>query len=534
VARWWNTARAAGRWRLAYEGSLALGVAAVTTVASLASGNTAPTLAAGFALSTLVLVPLRLRYPAGALVAAAAIGAIANTQTTLLLFVLSVSAGYRMSSFPRAALAFAGVLLSQLGRWWWADLWYWPFALLGTSSFLMVDLLPAVVAQMVSQRRQLLAGMHERNAYLRDQQAVVAERARARERDRIARELHDSLGNRLTLITLYAGALGTAPAGQREETVDLLRATSATAMAELRQILGILHQSDRSEDADANLSLDGLDQLVDAARSTGTRVTLRSEGTSGQLPSIVEHAAYRTAQEGVTNALRHARGAAVRITMRYEPDAVVVEVVNGPGAPHDTPTTGQGLIGLAERVRLAGGVLYHGWEPDAGFRLAATLPLAVRPPEPHPAEPAGARTPARAPTPDPTPTPATDDVSHHLHRSAQRSRAWLLALSAGIVALVCGLCAGTVGLVVHHQTVSPATFDALRVGQDEDLVRTQLPERSAAVSAATGGSSPPTGASCVDYYAATPDLLRLGHRVYRFCFRDGTLLTKEAFTDGGS
>jgi signal transduction histidine kinase len=524
VAHWWRTVRAAGPRRLVYEGCLALGVAASTTAMTLASGQVAPALVVLSALCALVLVPLRLGYPGGTLLAAALVGVLTNTSGGVLRLVLSISAGYRMRGLARAALAFSGVLVGQVGQLWlWGAAPDWPILLLAVSGFLMIDLLPAVVAQMVSQRRQLLVAMDERNAYLRDQQTVIAERARARERDRIARELHDSLGNRLTLMSLYAGALRTTSGRHQESTLELLRLTSAAAMAELRQILGILHQSDQSDQsgvAEVSLSLDRLDELVDAARSTGTPITLERAGTPGTLPPIVEHAAYRTVQEGMTNALRHARGAAVRVTLRYEPDAVIVEVVNGPGAPHDAPTSGQGLIGLAERVRLAGGVLYHGQEPERGFRLAATLPSV-------------ARTPGSRPEPAGGPAPATDDVSYHLRRSARRSRTWLAALAAGLVVVMCGLSTVALGLAFLGQTVSRRTYDDLRVGQDEDQVRSLLPRSSEAVTDATGGPPTPAGASCVAYRAAAANLVGRSTVVYRFCFRDGTLVTKEALADGG-
>jgi DNA-binding CsgD family transcriptional regulator len=116
---------------------------------------------------------------------------------------------------------------------------------------------------------------------------------------RIARDLHDSLGHQLTLTSLYAGTLGSADEQQREATVGLLRTTSAAAMGELRQILGILHQEDGGEQGTAQ-PLSSLDDLIGAAASAGATITLSRDGEPRPLPPLVEHAAYRVIQEGVT------------------------------------------------------------------------------------------------------------------------------------------------------------------------------------------------------------------------------------------
>jgi hypothetical protein len=204
----------------------------------------------------------------------------------------------------------------------------------------------------------------------------------------------------------------------------------------------------------------------------------------------------------------------VRAAFRYEEDALIVEVVNGPGRPHDGPTSGQGLYGLAERVRIAGGVLYHGPEPDGGFRLAATLPLtstAPRVTEPSTAEPA-----------------PRDDFGAALQRADQRRRVWTVAAALGVL-LVFALCAGGVWLAARQQTVSRQTYDGLRVGDTVTAVRKRLPDRSAQLHPSRVSPAPP-GAECVVYRAA-PELKGRAPAGYRFCFRAGALISKETLDD---
>jgi len=341
----------------------------------------------------------------------------------------------------------------------------------------------------------------------------VARQARERERTRIARDLHDSLGHQLTLISLYTGTLATADEAQRETTVGLLRTTSAAAMGELRQILGVLHEENGDEQGVAQ-PLSSLDDLIVRACSAGTEVTLRRDGEALPLAPMVEHAAYRVIKEGVTNALRHARGGAIKVALRYEPDAVIAEVVNEPGLPHDGPTSGQGLIGLGERIRLAGGALYHGRTPDGRFRIAAMLPYQGQ---------ASDTAPPTAPT--------AGDFTQQMYRSAQRSRIGLIALGVGVAAVV-GLCAGSLILGEMVLTVDRDTYDAATVGQSEKDVRDSLPDPEAATVGATDGGATPAGTTCIDYQGSLIAQLgdeHPGDLHYRFCFAGGVLAAKQVF-----
>jgi hypothetical protein len=388
--------------------------------------------------------------------------------------------------------------------------------LVSAGSFLLVVLVPAILARLSAQRRRILDLMHERTLYLTRQQRIVAEQARVREAHRIAREMHDSLGHRLTLISLYTGALRSSPE-RAGETAELLHATSVAAMDELRTIVTVLRDETAGDEPVRPGTAADVDRLIADARSAGATIELTRSGEAVPLPAMIDQAAYRTIQEGVTNALRHAHGAAVRAAFRYERDALIAEVVNGPGRPCDGATSGQGLYGLAERVRIAGGVLYHGPEPDGGFRLAATLPLtsaAPRAAEPVAVEPG-----------------APDDFGTALRRADQRRRVWTAAAGVGLL-LVLALCVGGIWLAVRQQTVSRSTYDEVRVGETATSVRKKLPDRSAQLHP-PGLSPAPAGAECAVYRAAPGTGAPRPPAGYRFCFRDGTLISKETLDDVG-
>ncbi|WP_310376293.1 sensor histidine kinase [Catenuloplanes atrovinosus] len=449
-----------------------------------------------------VLVLVRRRYPVTALVLAALLTAVSGQAGVVLMFALSVSAGLRVRSGPRVTGAFLAVLvITLLGDLRNSEPGVVQ-ALFSLVTFVMLYALPAIVARMTAQRRQLLSLMRERTLHLEEQQKTMAERVRVREASRIAREMHDSLGHRLTLISLYSGALQAAPDQVRtSDTLKLLHGTSMQAMDELRQILAVLRDGGPDDAESAPARLADADALVEGARAAGARITLRREGEPVPLHPLIDHAAYRTLQEGVTNALRHARGGEITLALRYEPDALVAEVVNTPGQPSGVPSSGQGLHGLGERVRLTGGVLYHGRELDGGFRIAATLPLTPQ-----------------APT---TPGPVADVQTEF--RRADRSRRLGWALIAVGVSTVLALCVGTAWTSVATYMVGRDTYDDIAIGTPEPEVRARLPEPTAAIV----DTNPPPGLTCVSYQARFTLRADSFFGRYRFCFRDGALVSKE-------
>jgi signal transduction histidine kinase len=492
VARSRERIAGAGAWRLIYEVCLVILVTAGTTVTAVAA-NWYPLAPWLVGVTTPALMVLRLVSPLGAYVVAALIGLGTGGQGFVLMVVLSASLSYRAA---RAWQVVAG-LITGWACFVLSVLWETPltleWAVLVSALYALLACAPAGVARLVRRRRTLLDAMHHRNVQLHSGQAEIARQAQIRERARIARDLHDSLGNRLTLISLYAGMM-------RTDEADLIRQASSAAMSELRQILGLLGQ-DGSQPSVRPLS--GLGELAEQARASGARVEIRREGEPRPLAAMTEHAAYRVVQEGVTNALRHAHGGSIEILLRYEPDALIARVTNTAGRRVVPDTSGQGLLGLAERVRVANGVLFHGPAPDGGFRLAATLACTGdEPPQP------------------PAVVTTGPDFAALVDRRGRRSRIVLAATAVSIAGFLV-LCASGAWLMTAMVTVDRETYNAIRIGQPETAVRTLLPDADVA--------DPGAPVGCVDYPAALLDQLRAesGEMIYRFCFRDGVLVDKQ-------
>src|SRR5215207_8657583 len=207
--------------------------------------------------------------------------------------------------------------------------------------------------------------------------------ARARRR-LIAREMHDVLAHRVSLLSLHAGALEFRPDASPDEIAEaagVIRATAHAALQDLREVIGVLREgTDGDATEPPQPTLAEVPALVEESRAAGMRVTCRIDVPDGSdLPEALGRTAYRIVQEGLTNARKHAPAAAVDVLVRGGAD-MVVEVVSrrpvGVGARDALAGTGAGtgLIGLAERVGLAGGRLEHGPDADGDFVLRATLP----------------------------------------------------------------------------------------------------------------------------------------------------------------
>ncbi|MGW4946136.1 sensor histidine kinase [Actinoplanes sp. NPDC004185] len=504
--------RRTGSWRLTYEILLTVLVTAgVTVPAAVAAVYPAVPWIVG--VSTPLLVVLRLVHPPAAYAAAAVIGLCTGGENSLLLVVLSASFSYRVADRRQLVAGLAVAWACLLGAvWWWEEPLDGTTIVLMSALFVLLAVFPAATGRLVRRRRTWLAAMHRRNVQLHDERDEAAREAQARERTRIARDLHDSLGHKLTLISLYAGLA-------RDENSQLLREASAAAMTELRQILGLLGQDDSQSPAP---SLTGLDELAANARAAGSRVTIVRQGEERPLPALTEHAAYRVIQEGVTNALRHAHGGDIELSLRYETDALIASVTNTAGQRVARTTSGRGLLGLTERVRVAGGLLYHGTAAGGGFRLAATLP--------YPEDPAEAPRTAAADGPSPPPA-ARADFADLVDRDRRRSR-FVLAAATLAIGGVLALCVAGLWLTTTLGTVQRDTFERVHIGQQATEVHALLPD-DGGVTGAVGGRPVP-GATCEDHRGAVLEQLAVvtgQDLIYRFCFRDGTLVDKQEFLD---
>jgi signal transduction histidine kinase len=206
----------------------------------------------------------------------------------------------------------------------------------------------------------------------------MQEEARHTERERIAREMHDVLAHRISLLAVHAGALEVRPTASDDErqAAGVIRQCAYEALEDLRAVLGALRADGSTVDDDRpQPTLADLPALVAESRRAGAQVTL--DGTPPPVPDGLGRHVYRIVQEALTNARKHAPGAPVRVRLGAPPGGLEVEVTNPVTArPVATrvPGAGTGLVGLRERTDLVGGRLAHGHTPDGEFRLHAWLP----------------------------------------------------------------------------------------------------------------------------------------------------------------
>jgi signal transduction histidine kinase len=238
-------------------------------------------------------------------------------------------------------------------------------------------LLPGVVGVWVRTRAELLGALRDRAERAEAEQELLAKDAVLTERTRIAREMHDAVGHRVSLMVLQAGAIEMA-AGDRDRVATLaeqVQVAGRQALDELRQAVGVLRSGDQD---DAPLApqpgLDDLERLVKEWRAAGMRVELVAPAALAVDP-VTSRAAYRIVQEALTNAGKHAPGSQVTVDVDRGERELVVRVRNGGHGPvADAPGGGFGLIGLRERVRTLGGRFRAEPRLDGGYEVEAVLP----------------------------------------------------------------------------------------------------------------------------------------------------------------
>jgi signal transduction histidine kinase len=209
----------------------------------------------------------------------------------------------------------------------------------------------------------------------REERALLAV---SEERARIARELHDVVGHSVSVMTVQASAVRRLlkPEQERErEALLIVEQTGREAMAEMRRMVGVLRRPEEAPALAPQPSLEHLDKLVDHARESGLPVTLKVEGDAVQLPAGVDLTAYRLVQEGLTNALKHARAKNAEVLVRYSNGFVELSVTDDGTGDGGGDSGGHGLVGMRERISVYGGNLEAGPRPEGGFRLRATLPV---------------------------------------------------------------------------------------------------------------------------------------------------------------
>ncbi|MEU4653373.1 histidine kinase [Streptomyces sp. NPDC023723] len=413
--------------------------------------------------------------------------------------VLAGLGGARPGSGRAAAGVLAGVLGVAVGAVGLVPSWI-GYGDRFVAVLVGAGVLPWCAGRFRRQYRALVRAGWERAEHLEREQRLVADQARLRERARIAQDMHDLLGHDLSLIALSAGAMKLAPGllAEHREAAGEIRARAAAAVDRLGEVIGILR-----EDA-APAATARVEDLVDGAAAAGLPVTLTIEGEPGDLPPAAERAVRRVVQESLTNAARHAPGAAVSVAVRYTAREVAVRVTDEGTGAGPVPGGGRGLIGLDERVRLAGGALAYG-PRGAGFAVTAQVP--------------------RAPGAAPAPRLATLPQEHQRERRRLRRVGWAalwMPLTA-VVLLGAGLRAWDVYLV-RASVLPPDTYAGLRTGQDRARLAPLLPARQ---SPHRPAAPAPSGTRC-EYYAMTANpFADDSGDVYRLCFHADRLVLKQ-------
>jgi signal transduction histidine kinase len=233
-------------------------------------------------------------------------------------------------------------------------------------------------------RRQLVSSLRERAERAETEQELRIDQARQRERRRIAREMHDVLGHRISLISMHAGALELRARSAGEELIEsaaVIRASAHQALEDLREVIGVLGAEPEEQPSQRpQPTLGDVAALVAESQDAGMNITFNYTvpENANALPASVGRTAYRVVQEGLTNARKHAPGAAILVQVNGSPGpGLSVEVRNRPlvGEPlPSAPGASRGLLGLAERAALVGGRLQHGRTPDGDFLLQSWLP----------------------------------------------------------------------------------------------------------------------------------------------------------------
>jgi len=199
------------------------------------------------------------------------------------------------------------------------------------------------------------------------------------ERARIARELHDVVGHSVSVMTVQASGVRRLlrPEQERErEALLIVERTGREALAEMRRMVGVLRRPEEAPALAPQPSLEHLDRLVEQTREAGLPVELRVEGEAVELPAGVDLTAYRLVQEGLTNALKHARATRAEVLVNYGDGQIEVVVRDDGKGVGNGDGGGHGLVGMRERVLVYGGELDAGPQPGGGYRLRAKLPVA--------------------------------------------------------------------------------------------------------------------------------------------------------------
>jgi signal transduction histidine kinase len=221
--------------------------------------------------------------------------------------------------------------------------------------------------------------LEARASQLEHERDEMAQAAVAEERARIARELHDVIGHSISVMGVQAGAVRRRLTAEQEVERDALLGVERAgreAVEEMQRLLGLLRANGEEPATSAALTPERVEAMVAEMRRAGLEIELRIEGELRSLPPGRALAAFRILQEALTNALKHAPGSRVSVTLRHSPSELRIEVVDdGQAASADSPGVGgHGLVGIRERAALYGGTLEAAPRSGRGFKVVARLP----------------------------------------------------------------------------------------------------------------------------------------------------------------
>jgi signal transduction histidine kinase len=317
------------------------------------------------ALAACALLPLRRRWPAMSLLAClpALAGGLGWPATVVALYRIGRTSTVPLMIFWVAlctAVASTIVVVTQ-------DLTFGSVLLTYAFATFMSGA-PTALGALITTRQHLTRSLSEASRARTAELEAHEEVARASERARIAREIHDAVGHHATLIAVESAALAAVTSEENTRAVaQRLRALAKEALSEMRAALGLLN-------TEPTQGHEGIPALINRARAAGLPVTFTDQTTS-RLPPSIGRAAFRVVQEALTNVTKHAPGSTVAVTLTASDGQLQVRVTNT--APNTRPTSdpgGKGLHGLSERLHLAGGTLDTRQSSDGGFALTATLP----------------------------------------------------------------------------------------------------------------------------------------------------------------
>ncbi|WP_328782947.1 histidine kinase [Streptomyces canus] len=392
VAESWAAVQAAERRTVVVESVVCALAAAFCLAPLLLAPPHRPASAVLEALWAALLVPARRGRPIAAILGSAPL-VVGDNVWTLAVVPLVVLSATRRVAPPRRAWQLVGVACAAVEVLTVARALVRPDSLPSeladnAISAVLLLLLPSLAGILLGQRRPLVSLLRERNAYLEQARTLTASAARMEERTRIAGEMHDLLGHRLSLISVHSGALELAAARQAPALagqVELLRTTAGTAMEELREILGVLRYKDlkdptqdpMGQTGDERGTREDITALVTESRQTGSLVELDwSVPDTAEVEPRTRQAIHRVVREALTNVLKHASGAPTRVVVRGNGSGIEVSVTNEAPRTAGRSQGGNhsGLAGCQERISLLGGTFEAGALPSGGFRMAAWLP----------------------------------------------------------------------------------------------------------------------------------------------------------------